>query len=551
MDKSINQQLDQKLRESYQQFSVPAPDGIWEQLQTHLPEPSLEQQLDDKVQASYEAQAATAPEGVWEQLEKNLPAAVDEQLDDKIKQGFTEHVAKAAPLAAWSVIAEELNNTAASLDEQLDDKVKQSYQEEQLLAPQKVWAAVNRQLNIDRTWKRISAALDAPVVAFDWKLRSLQGLVLALLLLLWFRTCNKVPTVIPSAPMAAKTKQEKNPAQIINKALSLLESEKNTKNTPKENVLSSTPAPSHKGNQKITTIKVSEAQNTPLQQGEPSTAGTIKKPQESNKLNQLQLQQKKSQNQDNQTNQGTRSDYQSSNKTITAIKPIKVREATIPQELTLVQEPNWKKKPWLFKNRLAFGVFTAVNSTVLLNNETRQSFDYNSLTINYFGLAANYGLWGRYQWHKKGAIVAEYSLNADHRQAYGIYQKGQFVIKEYVFNYNRISLAYQLDLWQDPQHASHKITAQLGGYAGIRRGFQLYYDKVLVNDKLGDYHQYDAGLKVALGHEFIIDHFVIGYGIRSDIGLANVFRGNKQLNAQQNRTNLIHLGGYIQLGYQF
>ena len=224
---------------------------------------------------------------------------------------------------------------------------------------------------------------------------------------------------------------------------------------------------------------------------------------------------------------------------------------TVPEELTLVQTPKWKRKPWLFKNRLALGVFTTVNSTVLLNNETRQSLDYNSLTINYFGLAANYGLWGRYRFHKKGAIVAEYSLNADHRQAYGIYQKGRFVIKEYVFNYNRISLAYQLDLWQHQQHANHKITAQLGAYVGVRTGFQLYYNKILVNDKLGDYHQYDAGLKLALGHEFVIDHLVIGYGVRSDIGLTNVFKGNKQLNAQQDRTNLIHLGGYIQLGYQF
>ena len=88
-------------------------------------------------------------------------------------------------------------------------------------------------------------------------------------------------------------------------------------------------------------------------------------------------------------------------------------------------------------------------------------------------------------------------------------------------------------------------------YVGVRTGFQLYYNKILVNDKLGDYHQYDAGLKLALGHEFVIDHLVIGYGVRSDIGLTNVFKGNKQLNAQQDRTNLIHLGGYIQLGYQF
>ena len=636
MDKKINQQLDQKLQQSYEQLSAKAPEGLWEQLQLHLPEVELDQQLDDKVQdsyeqltvvaptgvwesleqalseeefnqqleekvqASYEQLSAVAPVGLWEGIEQTLPAVdIDQQLDEKLKEGFHQQATKVAPVALWSAISEELG-TAASLDEQLDQKVKTSFTEEQPKAPHKVWTAVNRQLNIDRTWQRISAALDAPAQYIDWKLRTLQGLVLALLLLLWVRTCNKVPQVIdPSpAPIAVDNSTNSNSSLPISKdnqkqtinnsgkvglekqelGIAILEQQKDkNKENPTDNLAigngknkSSTFSTPEKElesklavwNNTIDRKNEEELTANPLQQKNLTTNSVI--PAHNNfveskttetKQNSIAALDEKNFIQEGQESntqeQGLFSIYKRGE--LLSSKELAVLEMPIilPEELELAKEPSWKKQQWTPKNKLAIGVFIAVNSTALLNNETKEGFDYNSLTINYFGLAANYGLWARYRLGKRGALMAEYSLNADHRQAYGMYQKGKFAIKEYVFKYNRFSLAYQLDLWKDAQHPNNKITAQLGAYVGALRASQLYYNKVLVNDNIAEYHQYDGGLKLALGHEVAIDHFVIGYGIRSDIGLANIFKGNKKLDGQQNRTNLIHLGGYIHLGYQF
>ena len=227
------------------------------------------------------------------------------------------------------------------------------------------------------------------------------------------------------------------------------------------------------------------------------------------------------------------------------------------EPIQLLEEIQLEKKKKTSKNliegKLEAGAFVVVNSTMLLNNETREGFDQNSLTTNHFGLAANYGLWVSYRILPKGALVAEFSINADNRQAYGVYQKGVFYIKEWVMKYNRFSLAYKHDLWQtnSDKLINTKVVAQVGVYMGMMREAKLFYDGVLFFDKQSDYHQFDFGFKVALGQEILIDKFVLGYGIRSDIGAANIFKGNNQLNSKEDQTNIIHIGGYVLLGYRF
>ncbi len=635
MDKQLDQQLDQKLRESYQQHTAKAPEGFWEQLQMHLPEGTsdLDAQLDAQVHASYKGQKAVAPAGLWASLESQLPATdtgLDQQLDEKLKEGFAQQVSKIAPLSLWDAISEKLHPVEglADIDAQLDEKVKESFEEVPSPTPHKVWAAVNRQLNIDQTWQRISSALDVPVVRFDWKLRGLQLFIVLLLLLLWVRSCEVIPPKPEwSEPMAVTTAQqpkEKNKKALLspilhknnNKQLLLepsatellgaeetaiivpawspvLEEGKMKKGQTAPNYLTDVTIPDlnidsimkavddrttfpvyHYDTAPSTVLAEEAKENTTAIPFLP-TRNTLQVPleEQNNSNNTVVASQPAVPN--NGTEQG-KSPENTPTASTTALEqqeqPTDAASAlaqtylaakfldgltlpplVLPSELELVQAPKWKNKYWTLKNKLAVGVFITVNSTVLLNNETREGFDYNSLTTNYFGLAANYGLWARYRLHKKGALVAEYSINADHRQAYGTFQKGQYFIKEYVFKYNRASLAYQMDVWQNHKGLGidNKVTAQLGAYVGSMRAARVYYDQVLVNDKAGEYHHFDAGLKIALGHEVTIDQFVIGYGIRSDVGLANIFKGNRVLSGQENRTSLIHLGGYLHLGYQF
>jgi hypothetical protein len=590
MDKKLNQQLDEKLRESYQQLSAKAPAGLWERLQQQLPEDlnALDQTLDDKVQASFEQLSAVAPAGVWAALQEELPAAdaLDQQLDEKIKAGFEEQTLKAAPLALWQAISEELPpaTDAAAVDAQLDEKVKSSYEAAPLHAPQKVWLAVNRQLNIDRTWQRINAALDMPARRFDWKLRGLQLAIVLLLLLLWLRACHLVPSssipvAAPIAEPAPPTVQEEiasESAQRLEKVAGTTTAEhSSTQATNKNEAIAGLEqlVPTTKNNGKAKQLLLAKnAFSSASKQSTAKGTSTLFK-NFGNRITQIRASEKQEQvapmpnaetqpkgeggdlstTTNNNDNTAANAAAQSPFLAANFLQGITLPTLVQLSELELANAPKWKSNFWAPRNRLAAGVFTALNSTVLLNNDTKDGFDYNSLTTNYFGLAANYGLWARYRLTKKAALMAEYSINADHKQAYGVYEKGQFLIKEYVFKYNRVSLAYQLDLWQLDQGVGidNKVTAQIGAYVGAMRAARVYYNSRLVNDRIMDYQSYDWGAKLAVGHEITIDHFIIGYGIRSDIGLANIFKGNQQIERRENRTNLIHLGAYLHLGYKF
>ena len=203
--------------------------------------------------------------------------------------------------------------------------------------------------------------------------------------------------------------------------------------------------------------------------------------------------------------------------------------------------------------RFQAGAFIVLNATMLLNNDTRSGFDEGSLVQNYYGMAANYGVWLSCRLHQKGALVAEFSVNADNRQAYGVYERGNYYLKEWVMKYNRFSLAYQHDFFVSKAHKKipHKLVGQLGLYAGFLREAKLFYDGDLKFNGLEEHHRFDFGFKMALGQEIYLDRFVLGYGLRSDFGIVNIFKGNTSLNSNENNTNIIHLGGYLRIGYRF
>lgn len=606
MKNNLDQHIDTKLKTSFDAIQKKAPEHLWEQISEEMNvEDALNASLDEKVQTAHlDAPLQKAPSSIWDKIDDALDETtpIDTILDEKVKDGFLSD-SKAAPVFLWGAISEELNTAPVSLDATLDNKLKEGFlTQETKKTPNKVWYAVSRQLNIDKTWNRISKVLDKEPVVSDWSGRILRFFGGAALLLLLLKTCTHTPytipnsdlvhqishstkdlTKVPSARMENKTnsnseKQENsNQNKVTSKDLessntmSANPSERNNKKLI-ENLPTSLPKDSSKEKKKATT-KGSASLIAPIVDNsstkdskEESVAITTVVPQYlENASTSSNLASKSADAGTNgnveRKNQDERSPSTKVSKELNpilldalALNPLSVATNTV-EPIQLLEEVQLEKKVKknLIEGKLEAGAFAVVNSTMLLNNETREGFDQNSLTTNYFGLAANYGIWASYRILPKGALVAEFSINADNRQAYGTYDKGVFYIKEWVMKYNRFSLAYKHDLWQtnSDKLINTKVVAQAGVYMGMMREAKLFYDGVLFFDKQADYHQFDFGFKVALGQEILIDKFVLGYGIRSDIGASNIFKGNNQLNAGEDQTNIIHLGGYVLFGYRF
>jgi hypothetical protein len=610
MKNKLDQHIDTKLKTSFDAIQKKAPEHVWEQISEEMNiEDALNTSLDEKIQTAHlDMPLQKAPSSIWDNIDDALDETtpVDAILDEKVKDGFLSK-SKAAPVFLWGAISEELNTPPASVDATLDDKLKEGFlRQETKKTPNKVWYAVSRQLNIDKTWDRINKALDKEPVVSDWSGRIVRFVAIAALLLLLLKTCTHRPYTIPNPDLVhdltnstedinkplttiiekgntnSSAKKQRNSIQnnSADKPLKLINS-KDTKSLEKNNnnlignVPTSLTKHSSKGGKKETTqgripasLPIVENYSTENSEEVSNSIAAVVVPEALKEGSLIP----------STVNVNTKGTNKSNNESIETINqdenitqseglkefnPV-VLDALTSNPLTLangmepiqlLEEVKSEKKANknLIDGKLEAGAFAVVNSTMLLNNETREGFDQNSLTTNYFGLAANYGIWASYRILPKGALVAEFSINADNRQAYGTYDRGVFYIKEWVMKYNRFSLAYKHDLWQtnSDKLINTKVVAQAGVYLGMMREAKLFYDGVLFFDKQSDYHQFDFGFKLALGQEILIDKFVLGYGIRSDIGASNIFKGNNQLNGREDQTNIIHLGGYVLFGYRF
>jgi hypothetical protein len=629
MKNNLDQHIDSQLKTSFDAIQKKAPEYLWEQISEKMNvEDAIDASMDEKVQTVHlEAPLHKAPASIWDKIDDALEETtpIDTILDKKVKDGFSAD-SKAAPVFLWGAISNELSTPPISVDATLDDKLKEGFLAEEIKkTPNKVWYAVSRQLNIDKTWGRISKVLDKEPVVSDWSGRIVRFVAAAALLLLLLRTCTHEPYTIPNPNLV---QQINNPTQKVTKSpIATLENGTNPslQKQEKETAIATLSNGVNSGLQKQANSKQNK---TPSQLLE-ATNTTNSKHQKTTNKNLIEnvptfLSKPSSERRKKETTKGRSSiippvvedNYtknpkeepaiiaavvltESKKGSIASMVDTEVRdeitngstETTSPDEnstqsengkelnpvlldalalnvltventvepIQLLEEMQLEKKTIqetsknLIEDKLEAGAFVVVNSTMLLNNETREGFDQNSLTTNHFGLAANYGLWVSYRILPRGALVAEFSINADNRQAYGTYEKGVFYIKEWVMKYNRVSLAYKHDLWQtnSDKLVNTKVVAQAGVYMGMLREAKLFYDGVLFFDKQSDYHQFDFGFKVALGQEILIDKFVLGYGIRSDIGAANIFKGNNQLNSKEDQTNVIHIGGYVLFGYRF
>lgn len=593
MKNNLDKHIDAKLKKSFDAFQKKAPEHLWEQISTQIDINSIDQSLDEKIQEAHtELPLKKAPASIWNTIEEALEESspTDKVLDEKIKDGFLSNK-NVAPAFLWGAISDELSTPPISVDETLDNKLKEGFlTQENKKTPNKVWYAVSRQLNIDKTWNRISKVLDVEPIVSDWRGRMLKFFAGAAVFLFLLRTCTHEPYTISNPTLVEDVQLSGEPSSNkTTEKTTVVKNQKDEKKTTNatnpsivetkikinQNLIASVPTQSmvQASNSKKKGTNGEKSLMFPFKKDKKNTETSSEKPRPTTavalenasydlegKINSTVLGNHKAAKEKTEIAQNKAEPSIEEKETLNwaildvlAIESLPVSNSMEPIRLLerKLVEPKTKKN--LVEGKLEAGAFAVVNSTMLLNNETREGFDENSLTTNYFGLAANYGLWASYRIFPKGAIVAEFSINADNRQAYGTYEKGVFYIKEWVMKYNRFSLAYKHDLWQtnSDKLVNTKVVAQAGVYLGLMREAKLFYDGVLFFDKQSDYHQFDFGFKVALGQEILIDKFVLGYGIRSDIGASNIFKGNTTLNAQEDQTNIIHLGGYVLFGYRF
>ena len=190
---------------------------------------------------------------------------------------------------------------------------------------------------------------------------------------------------------------------------------------------------------------------------------------------------------------------------------------------------------------------------MVLNNQTREGFNEQSHVENVYGVAGNYGVWLNYRFKGNHHFAFEFSIDAVTKQSYNVFYNGNFYHQEWEFKYNRWMLGYKYNFGRMGKEKGipSNFFIQAGAYIGYLREANIYYDGVLMFDGLLVHKRYDVGLNLLFGHEIRLENIIIGYGLRADFGLLNIFSDASGKTSDVNPTNLFNLGANIKLGYCF
>ena len=507
----------------------------------------------------------------------------DKDLDRIIKGSF-EKVNQGAPDNLWGKLSSALDDDAVAPVEKekhldsLNDKIRESFSSLNKKAPRQVWPAINRQLNIERVWEGISSELDKN--PFSWPLKRIAASILLLLIsgttIYLFMPANDpfsplaleakenyVAQDIPSVDSATEKSYQKASLMAAAKVIILPEQERVSASSPSvpslvESSSSGTNPPQQSArfiSKKTVGDKVSKVSSTNSEL--PKVLDLVLFEEESSGARE-ELANMGATNENQELThwdiipfdvKGKSFNYE---ETRAALPLLKIHDNSTASEEEVVaafEEEEFieeKSSKAVKLRKFNAGPVITYNSSWLLNNETRSSYDKNSLISTDLTYKENWGLALNYPITEKSSIATEVYVVGKAGQQYRMYQEGEYLKKGLELRYFKLYVQYQQNFLFYGKNNSSWLTAKAGAYAGA------------LQKKLGEirqeeisYANLDYGVKLAVGQENGFGRFILGYGISAERGLNNVFMGSERLPAEFNKTYIFNFGSYLNMRYIF
>lgn len=433
--------------------------------------------------------------------------AKDKDIDKKIRDS-AEKMNFSAPADLWGKFSEKLSGSNTDIN--LDNKIKESIESLTGNVPPKIWTGINRQLNIDIVWKQICKELDKKE---GYCLRRVSGIAALLVLL------SGIAYFLHTREGVFLSNNFGNAYHVENSI------NKNITPETKEST-------EIYGSNKVEPID-NELRGNDRDINNPAGAFNIK----------------------------------SSRHIIEEETPVvyPAEDSLFPlQPLTFTFHTNMPERELInnyqiiiedsanFPQRKSFGVGVtfSYNNTWIIDQDTKNSFGETSLTSTSKTYAAAYGLIMNYYFRNQNALTSELLINSGLRQEYGLYDEGRYYNKKTELNYYKIALQYQLSGAQRSGLISSRYSFKAGMYCGYLKNQFDYYNSVVVIENT-IYKDIDYGIKLGLGSEQEWNNVVIAYGLNTEYGLMNIYKGTDKIPAGFNHTTPLSIGAYLNLMYKF
>lgn len=201
------------------------------------------------------------------------------------------------------------------------------------------------------------------------------------------------------------------------------------------------------------------------------------------------------------------------------------------------------------KPSLSVGIIGGANSTWILDNETRASFERETLSDSKIAVGEMYGFTADLWMNEKNGFSTNVLVNSVSRNRLGYYDNGVYRIKKSQINFFKISALYARKFRVFGKEKDLSFVLKAGPYLGINRRSYIKEGETLTSFNSA-YKKVNYGLNVQIGQEFEWSNFVLGYGLNSEVGLRNMFKGNGTLPSDLNYTSNIDAGVYVSLKYK-
>jgi hypothetical protein len=195
-----------------------------------------------------------------------------------------------------------------------------------------------------------------------------------------------------------------------------------------------------------------------------------------------------------------------------------------------------------------FGGIATMGSTLFLNYETERALRPESIQETALMLSYSAGLSLHYLLDPKNQIGAEFYFFEHSAQRYFDYSRtGNYLNRAISMNYGKLNAFYQRNLLVNHQT---KVSLKAGLYGAF-----LYEEEESINrytnlNHTQFYKRFDLGGNLAVGQSYTIGQLVLDYGLFSEISFLNVFNGDNREPAHFKRTRILDFGTYVSLRYR-
>lgn len=464
----------------------------------------------------------------------------DKNIENKIKESFSG-VNKSAPTDLWTKLSDNLPINDG--DAKIDFRIKEGFENLNKSAPTQIWNSVNKQLNIDKVWKKLSKELDRKPIIIFW--RKTIG-VAALLILLLSGSLYLIKNNYSSSSFSQQIQRAQTKKQTVKEQVSHLTTPILSTDNRNKNIASNSISEKSAQTKNIYSELRSEKSNVQLKHSaQKSYSATF-----DNSASTIFIEKSKVPFFE------VLSPAEADSLSFIALMPINanltysaIASELIPQPLSLSDNPF--KEPSKTKKRFEVGIIYSYNNTWLVNNDTRKSFDENSLIQAIPAWSGSYGIIANYNVFNNNAVSAEFFVNSKYTQRYDEFVEGVFNRRTNEFNYFKLALLYQFNFNQSPfRVVPSKYTFKAGFYGSYLKNHTHEYSRVM-SLKTDTYSKADYGARMAIGQEKTFKRIIIGYGLNAEYGFKNIFQGNRQVPSQFNVSRNALIGGYVNLKYSF